>query len=101
MYPSLADLAIAAARCSKALEAEEKTPRRSAGKYAFTGLNAALCERLPVGADCAILMSDVRWLLTDIDYAESGLSAALTTLSGAGRIHKTGCRGSYRYYRLS
>lgn len=101
MYPSLAEQIVAAACCAKALEAEEKTPRRSAGKYAYTGLNKALCERLPVGAAAAIPQSDVRQLLTDIDYAESGLSAALSTLSEAGRIHKTGCRGSFRYYRLS
>jgi hypothetical protein len=101
MYPSLAAQIVAAACCAKALEAEEKTPRRSAGKHRFTGLNNALCERLQVGRENAVTKHAVRQLLTDLSYAESGLGAALSALSTAGRIYKTGCRGSYRYYRLS
>lgn len=63
------------------------------------GLINAIRNRLPKTAENAMPMAGVRALLEGIDYAESGLSAALSWLSATKEIRRVGSSGHYRYYR--
>lgn len=63
-----------------------------------TGLKQALIERLPVGKDNAITQAQIKPLIADIHYAESGLSATLSTIAKNGEACRTSER-PYRYYK--
>lgn len=63
------------------------------------GLADALRRRLPTTADTAITLDEIRALLTDIDYIDSGLSAALSYGVNAKEFARTGEKYSYCYYR--
>lgn len=71
------------------------------GKYIGTGLKAALVQRLPVGIGNAAAIADVRQLLTDIAFADHGLSSTLSSLVDAGDIKRIGTPKKYRYYKES
>lgn len=64
------------------------------------GLADALRARLPSIAENALTLDQIRPLLTDIDYIDSGLSAALSYMVNSREIARTGEKFSYRYYRL-
>lgn len=74
-------------------------PAMRTGRYGGKGLKAALLERLPIGKENAIGQPDIRKLLPDIDYAQSGLSSALCVMVGEDLICRIGNRNPYRYYR--
>lgn len=70
-------------------------------KYGPKGLRESVMARLPVGEANAVNLAGVRALLVDIEFAESGLSAMLTTLFQEDAIGRSGVKYAYRYYRLS
>lgn len=63
------------------------------------GLADALRNRLPSTAQAALTLDEIRALLTDIDYIDSGLSAALSYGVNAKEFGRVGEKYSYRYYR--
>jgi len=63
-------------------------------------LTASLRERLPSTQEEAVMLSEIRALLTDVDFLDSGLSAALSSLHNKGEIQRIGEKSSYRYYCL-
>lgn len=64
------------------------------------GLADALRKRLPTTAEAALTLDQIRDLLTDIDYIDSGLSAALSYMVNSKEFARIGEKYSYRYYRL-
>lgn len=72
-------------------------PTKRAGQR--NGLLDAIRSRLPINKKDAVPMAGVRALLQDIDYAESGLSGALSWLAATKEICRAGSSGHYRYYR--
>lgn len=90
---------VAAARQAAKYRRADATKAAAGGQCVAKGLKQALLERLPIGEQDAILLAGVRALLSDLSFAESGLSATLTDLFSVGAIARTGVKRSYRYYR--
>ena len=67
-------------------------------KHLPTGLKQALLDRLPIGKDNGITQAEIRLLIADIPYAESGLSSTLSNLAMRGEAYRTEAR-PYRYYK--
>lgn len=82
-------------------ETAQRFESRAAGgnnKHLPTGLKQALLERLPIGKDNGITQAEIRLLIADIPYAESGLSSTLSNLAMRGEAYRTEAR-PYRYYK--
>lgn len=97
---ALADEA-GARKMKRKQDTAQRFESRAAGgntKHLPTGLKQALLERLPVGEENAITQAEVRPLISDIQYAESGLSATLSNLAKSGEAYRTESR-PYRYYK--
>lgn len=64
------------------------------------GLNDAIRSRLPATSEAAVSLPEIRMLLADLEYSESGLSGALSWMRQQGEVQRVGEHGHYRYYRL-
>lgn len=73
--------------------------RKDGGKYARTGLCAAVVARLPAGEKYALRLCEVDALVTDIPHSTEGLSGMLTSLIDQGLIARVGERRKYRYFK--
>lgn len=63
-----------------------------------TGLSESIRQRLPATAEEAVTLNQIRALLADVDFLDSGLTAALSYMYNAGEIKRIGEKFSYRYY---
>lgn len=90
--------ASAAARRKQQADWEER--KASGLTKRRTGLNQALRERLPTTKEDALLLDQIRGLLLDIEYVDSGLSAALTHMTNQRELARFGGKSQFRYYRL-
>jgi len=63
------------------------------------GLADAIRARLPTTAEAALTLDQIRALLTDIDFIDSGLSAQLCHMVKTKELARIGEKFSYRYYR--
>ncbi len=86
-------------RRQRSLQAAKTRIEKGQKDFVATGLSAALLDRLPVGKENALSRPEIRKLLTDIDYAPNGLSAALLRYIDLGQVCRFGIEGNYRYYR--
>jgi len=62
------------------------------------GLSESIRQRLPATAEEAVTLNQIRALLADVDFLDSGLTAALSYMHNAGEIKRIGEKFSYRYY---
>lgn len=112
MSTLLQELTAAAANAARLAETQTVEAARKAAKYhrvaetkaasgksTGKGLKQALLLRLPIGEEHAIPLAEVRALVADISYAESGLTATLTWLCDCGDLQRTGVNRRYRYFR--
>ncbi len=74
--------------------------RGDAGKFAATGMIAAVLDALPASADRGLTLREVEARLADIPHAASGVSSTLTSLIKQGKADRTGELRHYRYFRL-
>lgn len=86
------------ARCV-AINKRISVQKRAARHPGRTGLRAALIERIPVGAKNAIGIAAIREKLTDIEFANNGLGAALSDLITENIIRRKGRVRHYAYYK--
>ena len=82
----------------KATKARAWATRRDSGKFAQTGLAAAVLARLPAGEKNALRLSEVEALIEDVPHAYTGLSATLVNLIKQDLVCRTGERRQFRYY---
>ena len=83
----------------KVAQARAWETRRDSGKFAQTGLAAAVLARLPAGEKNALLLSEVEALIEDVPHAYTGLSATLDNLIKQDLVCRTGERRQFRYYK--
>lgn len=107
MQSLLTQLTAAANHAAREAEYQERRRWGLAGKPApaekrppCKGLNDAIRTRLPATADAAVGLPEIRGLLADLEYSESGLSGALSWMRQQGDVQRVGTHGHYRYYRL-
>lgn len=62
------------------------------------GLSVSIRQRLPATEEDAVTLNQIRALLADVDFLDSGLTAALSYMHNAGEIKRIGEKFSYRYY---
>jgi hypothetical protein len=83
----------------KAAQDRAWATRRDSGKFARTGLAAAVLVRLPAGEQNALLLSQVEVLLEDVPHAPTGLSATLVNLVKQDLVCRIGERRQFRYFK--
>lgn len=83
----------------KAAQARAWATRRDSGKFAQTGLAAAVLVRLPTGEKNALLLSEVEALIEDVPHAPTGLSATLVNLVKQDLVCRIGERRQFRYFK--
>ena len=83
----------------KVAQARAWETRRDSGKFAHTGLAAAVLARLPAGEKNALLLSEVEALIEDVPHAYTGLSATLVNLIKQDLVCRTGERRQFRYFK--
>lgn len=78
-------------------EWQERRARGLAPRRA--GLSTIILARLPASAEEAVDLKQIRELLAGVDYADGGLTAALSYMSNAKQISRIGEKSSYRYWK--